>query len=206
MKYRVLTISREYGCGGSAVAQQAGDALGWTVLDSVFIEAIAGRSHVDPAVAKRYDERADSWLSRISRKALWHGTFEAVSTVGETEVFDAHTMAVLTRNIILESAQAGNCVIVGRGSQCALAGRGDTFHVFVHAPRSTRLPHLDEKHPKRNALEHAFDSVDRNWAEYVHLHYQRDVYDRHLYDLMVNTRIGIDRATHVILAAMGFGA
>ena len=42
---------------------------------------------------------------------------------------------MLTRRIIEEAAEIGDCVIVGRGSQCILQQREDTFHVFIYAPR-----------------------------------------------------------------------
>jgi cytidylate kinase len=205
MKYRVLTVSREYGSGGIFVARQIGQALGWRVVDSEFIQTIVERANVDPSVAQRYDERVDPWIERISRKALWHGAFSSVATIGETDVFDAHTMAILTKDIILESAAMGECVIVGRGAQCALAGRDDTYHVFIHAPRSFRLQLLRQRLGERDDFEQILETVDHRRADYVRMNFERDAYDRHLYDLMVNTRGGIDLAARAILAGMGHG-
>lgn len=204
--YSVLTVSREYGSGGVIVARRAAEELGWKLLDSALIEAIVEKANVDPAVAKRYDEKVDPWLHRVSRKALWHGAFEGVGELGETDVFDAQTMAILTRRVIEEAAGLGGCVIVGRGGQCLLADHPNTFHVFIHAPRSFRLKLLRERLGERADMERIMEATDHERADYIRLHYDRDVYDRHLYDLMLNTRRGVEMASRVVLFEMGFGA
>jgi len=203
--YRVLTVSREYGSGGILVARRIAENLGWKLLDSALIEAIVEKANVDPAVARRYDERIDPWLHRVSRKALWRGTFESVAQLSDTDVFDAQTMAMLTRRIIEEAACLGECVIVGRGGQCLLADHPDTFHVFIHAPRALRLKRLHERLGDKPDLEHTMETIDHERADYIRLNYEHDMYDRHLYDLMLNTRRGIEMATRVILFEMGFG-
>lgn len=204
--YSVLTVSREYGSGGVFVARRAAEELGWKLLDSALIEAIVEKANVDPAVAKRYDEKVDPWLHRVSRKALWHGAFEGVGELGETDVFDAQTMAILTRRVIEEAAGLGGCVIVGRGGQCLLADHPNTFHIFIHAPRSFRLKLLHERLGERADMERIMEATDHERADYIRLHYDRDVYDRHLYDLMLNTRRGVEMASRVVLYEMGFGA
>ena len=203
--YRVLTISREYGSAGIFTARMIANKLGWKLLDSELIDTIVERARVDPKVAERFDERVDPWLHRISRQALWHGAFEGVAELDETAVFDAHTMAILTRRIIHEAAEIGGCVVVGRGAQCLLAGRPDTFHVFVYAPRALRLENLRKRLAHVEDLERAMDTVDRRREDYIRLNYNRDMYDHHLYDLMVNTRIGVEAAVDVMLRAMGHG-
>ena len=204
--YRVLTISRQYGSGGIHSARVLANQLGWRLLDYELIETIVERANVDSKVAQRFDERVDPWLHRISRMALWQGAFEGMASLEETAVFDAHTMAILTRRIILEAAEIGGCVIVGRGSQCLLADRADTFHVFVYAPRALRLENLRKRLPEIEDRERAMDAVDRRRADYVRMNYNRDMYDHQLYDLMVNTRVGIEAALRIILFTMGRGA
>ena len=203
--YRVLTISREYGSAGINTARMIASKLGWKLLDSELIDTIVERANIDPKVAQRFDERIDPWLHRISRQALWHGAFEGVAALDETEVFDAHTMAILTRRIIIEAAEIGDCVVVGRGAQCLLAGRADTFHVFVHAPRALRQEHLRKRLADVEDIERAMNTVDRRRAEYIRLNYNRNMYDPQLYDLMVNTRIGVEAAVRLMLFAMGRG-
>src|ERR1035441_4292481 len=134
--YRAVTVAREYESGGDRIAALVAKHLGWELLDSALIEEIANLAHVDPQLACEFDERVDSWVHRISRRALWHGAFDAVAVLPETAVFDAETMALLARAVIEHACETGNCVIVGRGGQCILQNRPDVFHVFLYAPRS----------------------------------------------------------------------
>src|SRR5438132_1252614 len=40
----VITITRQYGSGGSAVAKRAAESLGWTLIDNEFVEEVARRA------------------------------------------------------------------------------------------------------------------------------------------------------------------
>ncbi len=58
--FRLITIEREYGCGGGAIAAQLADRLGWKLWDQLLTEEIARLANVDAAAVKRCDERMDS--------------------------------------------------------------------------------------------------------------------------------------------------
>ena len=47
-------------------------------------------------------------------------------------------MLELIKQEILDAAKQGNCVLVGRGSACALAGVPGCFHIFVYATASAK--------------------------------------------------------------------
>ena len=201
--YRALTVAREYESGGDRIAALVAQRLGWKLLDSALIEEIANLAHVDPQLAREFDERVDSWLHRVSRRALWHGGFDAVAVLPETAVFDSETMARLARAAIEHAWETGDCVIVGRGSQCILHGRPDVFHVFVCAPAADRVA---------SARRHAggpadaagwIRAVDTERARYVQMNFGRNWRDPHLYDLSISSRLGDDLVVSTILAGMG---
>src|ERR1035437_273 len=81
--YRILTVAREDESGGDRIAALVAKRLGWKLLDSALIEEIAHLAHVDPQLAREFDERVDSWMHRISRRGLWHGAFDAVAVLPE---------------------------------------------------------------------------------------------------------------------------
>jgi cytidylate kinase len=199
-RLRVVTISRQYGSGGAAVATAVAALLGWRLLDKELIERVARAAGVEPSVAAGLDERLDPWLHRLARP-LWQGGFEGTSPVSDALVVDAERLAVLTRRIVEEAAAVGSCVIVGRGSACALAGRADAFHVFVYAPRSERALRLRERLGSGVVVDAAMDSADRERAAYVRRHYGREWTEPELYHLMVNATAGVDAATAIVLAA-----
>ena len=98
----------------------------------------------------------------------------------------------------------GNCVVVGRGSQCILQKREDAFHVFVYAPRSARAERLrlrDSRVAKAEA-EKKLGAQDAIRAAYVRDHFGQDWANRHLYQLMISSCLGEEAVVSVILAAL----
>jgi cytidylate kinase len=200
--FRVLTVAREFGSGGGTVAQKVADRLGWNLIDKNLVDEIASRAKVDPDWARTRDERLDSWLHRVSRRALWSGGPESVATVGATDVFDAETMATLARNLIKDAYSKGNCVIVGRGAQCILQNRPDVFHVFIYAPMADKIERVRERVRAAGDVEELIRTTDRHRAEFVKFHFGCDWSNPHLYDAMICSKLGEDAVTAMIVEAM----
>ena len=50
----VITVTRQYGSGGSDIARLVAERLGWELVDNQFVEEVARRAGVPPAeVAQR---------------------------------------------------------------------------------------------------------------------------------------------------------
>jgi cytidylate kinase len=203
--FRVVTVAREYGSGGAAIAKAVARRLGCQLLDRDLLDRIAAEARIDPDLAQRLDEHVDPWARRIGR-ALWYGGFEAVAVVDENDVVDSDRVAALGARIVAEAAAAGECVIVGRGGQCILRGHPDVFHVFVYAPREERLRHLRARLGPGADIELALEETDRERTAYIRRHFGENRYDPHLYHLMVNAALGEDAAVAAILAALETGA
>jgi cytidylate kinase len=204
-RYRVVTVAREYGSGGGAVAAALAVRLGFRLLDRALIARIAEVARIDPDLAERLDEHVDPWVKRVGH-ALWYGGFEAVAVVDEKDVVDADRLAVLSGRVIEEAASAGDCVIVGRGAQCLLHGRPDVFHAFVYAPREVRLQRLRARLGHDADLESLIERIDQERAAYVRRHFGGNWLDLGLYQLMVNAALGEEAAVSIIVAALEAGA
>jgi cytidylate kinase len=203
-RFRVVTVAREYGSGGAAIASALAARLGYQLLDRALVARIAEMARIDPDLAERFDEHVDPWMRRIGR-ALWYGGFDAVAVVDENDVVNGDRMAALGARVIEEAASVGGCVIVGRGGQCLLRGRSDAFHVFVYAPREERLRRLRARLGPGADLELALEETDRERAAYVRRHFDADWLDRRLYHLMLNAAMGEAAAVSAILAALETG-
>jgi cytidylate kinase len=178
--------------------------LGWKLLDRCLVEKIAETARIDPQVAEKFDERPDPWLDRLA-EVFWQSP-GLRGYIGGTVPgrFDGEVAAHLTRRIIEEAAEIGDCVIVGRGSQCILQQREDVFHVFVYAPRGQRLSRLlrrDARLSKAEA-EKKVDAEDEIRAAYVRDHYREDWQNRHLYQLMISSCLGEKEAASIVLSAL----
>jgi cytidylate kinase len=201
VRFRVVTVAREYGSGGAAVATLLAARLGYQLLDRALIARIAEAARIDPELARKFDEHVDPWVRRIGH-ALWYGGFESVAVVDENDVVNADRLAVLSGRVIEQAATAGGCVIVGRGGQCLLRGRPDVFHVFVYAPREERLRRLRARLGPGADIELVLEETDRERAAYVRRHFSEDWLDRRLYHVMVNAAIGEPAAVAAILGAL----
>ncbi|MGB7589845.1 MAG: cytidylate kinase-like family protein [Terriglobia bacterium] len=203
--FRVVTVAREYGSGGARIAQLLADRLDWKLLDRCLVEKIAQVARVEPKVAEQYDERPDPWVNRLVR-ALWQGGSMRGTMAGPIpELFDADTMASLSQRMIEEAADIGNCVIVGRASQCILQKRADAFHVFIYAPRAERLRRVRSRHANRAEADLAMDARDQERAALIRRYFNQDWSNRHLYDLMISSKLGEEVVVPTIMSAMGVG-
>jgi cytidylate kinase len=202
VKYRALTVSREFGSGGGRIANTVAGWLGWKLLDGEIIAAIASRAHVGSHVVSHYDERVDSWLHRINEEAVRGVAMASGQPLSEGDIFDAHVMTELTRKIIEEAYSGGNCVIVGRGAQCILEHRADVFHVFVYAPFHERVQRLRTRLAQGINIEHRIRTVDEERAKYLQLRFGKNWCNPHLYELMIRSSEDEDTTARVILYAM----
>ena len=128
----VITVEREYGSHGGEFAHDLAAHLGWRLLDSELVTGAAHMAGVDPKLAAKFDERLDPWYYRYGKDLLARSGVCAGDHRGE-KIFDSERMLELIKQEILDAAKQGNCVLVGRGSACALAGKPGCFHVFVYA-------------------------------------------------------------------------
>lgn len=201
MKYRVLTIAREYGSGGAEIASIVAGSLGWKLVDKGILTEISSSAKVPVDDAAVLDERVDPWLHRITRH-LWGKGMDGISAVAAVDLFDAYAEAALTRQIIGEAHRLGNCVIVGRGSQCVLQGKRDVFHAFVYARLADRVRRVEARVAPGTDVNELLRRMDEQRLDYIRRHYGKNRVDRHLYDLMINSRIGCETAARLIVSAM----
>jgi cytidylate kinase len=199
--YRAITVAREFGSGGAIVAGIVAERLKWKLLDRALLEAIAGSARVAPDLAARFDECVDPWLHRLGKQSLWRGVIEGVSAVPEDACFDSEAMARFATRIVRDAAEVGQCVIVGRGAQCILAGRPDVFHVFVYGAESDKIGRVRERFPGAPDPAALMRERDRQRAAYIRSYFQREWRDPELYDLMVNSRCGEQAAAEGVLCA-----
>jgi cytidylate kinase len=199
--FRLVTIEREYGCGGGSIAAQLAKHLGWKVWDHLITEEIARLANVEPSAVVRCDERMDSRFHRLA-KAFWRGSYERNSGALGSQVFDTDRMMSMMQEIMDKIAREGNAVIVGRGAPYFLRERPDAFHVFLYAPRAEKIHRSIADGNTRAEAEEQVDSVDRERAAYIKHYFNADWPTRSLYHLMLNTAVGNESVIQTILNTM----
>jgi CMP/dCMP kinase len=202
MPYRVLTINREFGSGGGRIAQTIARWLSWKLLDRNIIDAIAYSAHVDADVVQLYDEHVDSWLRRLNRQAMRSAALAAGLELRDGTVFDAEQMVQITQKILEQAWTEGNCVIVGRGSQCVLQHKPDAYDAFVYAPLKERILRLRTRLPKGTDIEERIRVVDGERAKYLQQYFGKSWCHPHLYDLMISSCADENATAQVIAYAI----
>ncbi len=201
MKYRVLTVSREYGSGGSEIAGFIARELDWRLLDKELIMEISQREQVTPSEVAAFDEKVDPWIHRITR-SVWGVAADGISPIVPTDMFDAQKAAKMAKLIIEEACKMGGCVIVGRGSQCVLRGREDVFHAFIYANREDRVDRIRARVGTGTDVDALIRSIDAQRTEYVRLNYGENWLNPYLYDVMINSKNQPEKVARLIISAM----
>ncbi len=199
--YSVITIEREYGAGGSVIADKLAKRLGWKLYDQALTADIARIAQVDPAAVARCDEQCEPLLYRLA-KVFWRGSYERMLPLPDDRVFDTDAMVSLAQRLIEDVAGRGHCVIVGRGSPYILRNRADHFSVFLYAPRELKIRRaMGQKMSEAEATE-LVDTIDVERATFVKRYFGKDWPSRELYHLMLNTACGYETSVDLILEAM----
>ena len=196
---RILTIEREYGCGGGEIARQIADRLGWTLWDQVLTSEIARLSHCDRSEVESREERVDPLYYRLF-KSILRGSFEGSLNVHRLELLDADSIFRITQRVVQQAASIGNCVIVGRGSQHFLCDRADTLRIFLYAPRHEKVRRLIADGISEREVGQLVDTVDADRAAFVEKYFHMQWPNRPLYHAMLNTVAGNDLVIDAILS------
>jgi len=200
---KVITVEREYGSGGGEFAHQLAVRLGWKRLDSELVSAAAKSAGVSPELSAKFDERLDPWYYRYG-KAFWHDSAYPMTGIADHQVFDSERMLSLLKKEIERAAEAGNCVLVGRGSACALACHPGCFHIFIYATAKNKREWFINAFPKQaHQADQMIAAFDKRRAAVIRKFYQQEWCARGLYHMLLNSAMGIDAMIEAALGAAG---
>src|ERR1700740_45007 len=156
---RIITVEREYGCGGGEIAQQLAAQLGWNLWDQNLTEEIARLANCPKAVVEVREERNDPLYYRLFKSFL-RGSYEGSINAHKLNLVDSESILKITERVVQHVAKTGNCVIVGRGSQIFLRKRRDTLRVFLYAPREDKVRRVVSRGKSEKEAQQLVDSVD----------------------------------------------
>jgi cytidylate kinase len=198
---KIVTIEREYGCGGGEIAQRLAEYLGWKLWDQLLTEEIARLANCPKAVVERREERTDPLYYRLFKSFL-RGSYEGSLNAHKLNLVDSESIIRITERVVQHAATKGNCVIVGRGSQHFLRDRQDTLRVFLYAPREDKVRRLLSRGKNEREAEELVDTVDRERADFIAKYFGVEWPNRSLYHAMINTSIGDETVVHTIVNFM----
>lgn len=185
----VVTVTRQFGAGGSEVARLIASQLGWTLIDNAFVDEVARRAGVPAELVAAAEERAPSLKERLMRALASASPEVFVPSVSSAELNEEQLVRI-TEHVIAEAAAAGRVVLVGRAAQFVLASAAQdrALHVYVVAPRDIRIRTVMERESLDQADAAALlERTDADRDRYVKRWYQRNRQDPANYHLVLNT-------------------
>ncbi|MBV5323526.1 cytidylate kinase-like family protein [bacterium] len=181
----VITISREFGSEGDAIAQKVAQVLGYHFVDKKFIGTILGQyGYVE--FDKEYETLPTFW-----------------------ERFDAQrerqrdVMVTMLNKVIQAVAHHGNVVILGRSGFEVLGSFADVLHVRLQAPYSIRVGRvMAQQKITFDEAELVVKSNDKVRLAFVEEFYRVPWGAVQAFDLIINTgKIFPDLATTWVIDA-----
>ncbi|MFZ1974277.1 MAG: cytidylate kinase-like family protein [Candidatus Acidiferrales bacterium] len=198
---RIITIEREYGSGGADIAQKVAQRLNWKLWDQLLTNEIARLMECDCSVVEEHEEKRDPMYYRLL-KGFMHGSYEGSVHAPNVNIADTDCIRAVAERVVTSAAEAGQCVIVGRGSAYYLQNRPDAFHVFVYAPLHEKVLRLRAQGKTEKEAAQLAESVDRDRAAFIKQYFGVDWPNRQRFHLMINSTIGEDTTTDTILNAI----
>ncbi len=171
---RVITISRQFGSGGRTIGRQVAAKLGIPCYDNELLEKLAEKSGFTTDYIKErgeYTERG-GWLAN------------ALSGRAGGGMNNQDHIWIAQRELILDLAKQGSCVIVGRCADYILKDQANCLNVFIHADMAHRAERivkmygerpdspekrLRDKDKRRKAYYQFYTDTDWGLAENYHI-------------------------------------
>ena len=198
MEKRIITISREFGSGGRTIGRRVAEELGIPFYDKELVEQIALESGFAPKFIEENGEHAPG-LSRLSY---------AFAPQGVPGVMNGLSTADFLWNVqcgvILQLAEKGPCVIVGRNADYILKDRTDVMDVYIHAEtpfkaeRIVRLYGESEKTPEQRLAE----KDKRRRVNYQHYTGRTWGAAQNYEMCLCSSMLGIDQCVKIIVEAV----
>jgi len=198
---RIITLSREYGAGGSELGLLLGVELGWPVLDREVAQRLAARLRCASSEVEANDERVPSFLERVAA-AFTVVPSDAPILPELNQSPDPDTLVEATRAVLLEAVRTPPLIVIGHGANCLLHDRPDVLRLRVTAPYPERVKRVAAR-TGQPSPEAAADvrHRDADRRHYLERYYRRDANDPCLYDLQINSA-SIPLETAVRLVAL----
>ncbi|MBR5637590.1 MAG: cytidylate kinase-like family protein, partial [Pseudobutyrivibrio sp.] len=182
----IITISRQFGAGGSTIGMAVAEELGYYYCDKdMIVRAAIESGNLSPDEIRYYDEKVPAEFG------FGQSLFDFYNKPLDERLFNAQ------REAIRKLAEKGNCVIVGRNANIVLKEFDKTLHVFVSADLPFRLRRMMAKMPdvpEEKVLDR-IASVDkarkRYCKHYTHTEFGNSAY----YDLAVkSSTLGLENS------------
>ena len=189
----IITISRQFGAGGSTIGRAVAKRLGYYYCDKdMILQAALESGSLTPQEVSRHDEKVPTEFG------FGQSLFDFYNKPLDERLFNAQ------REAVRRVAEKGRCVIVGRNANIILQEFDRTLHVFVAASLRFRIRILQERMPgvSEDRILEDIHTVDRARKKYCKHYTNTEFGNADYYDLCVkSSSLGIEKCIDMICDA-----
>ena len=196
---QILLIDREFGSGGTTIAQILAARLKWKLFDDELSREIARVANIPEELCRKREMRKDPFLHNLVH-LIWRGSFDRNLPSPDMAILDTARLACIIEKVVTKAADDGPCIIVGRGAPYFLRERKDTLAVFLYASRELKYRRILKRlnNDEKEALE-LLDTQDEERRQFVKHYFGHEWPNRHLFHGMFNTGIGDENTADAIV-------
>jgi cytidylate kinase len=186
----IISIGREFGSGGHAIAMELSKRLGLKLYDHNLLDEIAVEKGVDPAELRKYDEMPHKLFLSRSARGGHHSSAEV-------------NIAYMQFDYLKKKAAAGESfIVVGRCAEGIFENFPQLISIFILGDRDKKCERVMDIYQlsKKDAIEKM--TRHDNYRRRYHNNFCEDKWgDSRTYDLCINSSLkGIEGTTDVLEA------
>lgn len=184
----VLAIGRQYGSGGREIGRLVAEMLGIDYYDKELLRAAARQSGMSEQVFEAADERSPRFFTNLWSFNL--GMNSGLYFMGDSPLSDDYAYRAQSK-VIMELADRGPCVMVGRTADYVLREHCRVVSVFIHAPIDDcvlRVMNRGECATKEEARA-LIEKKNRLRAEYYNFYTDKHWGEASCYDLTLDSSL-----------------
>ncbi len=194
MEKKIITISREFGSGGRSIGRLVAERLGIPFYDKELVNEIALESGFAPKFIEEHGEHSPtgSLFSYAFAPQGIPGVMNGLST--------SDFLWNIQCSVILQLADKGPCVIVGRNADYILKDRPDVLHIFTFADMPFRAERIVKRYGESDKSPEArLNEKDKRRRVNYHHYTGRTWGQSQNYDLCLDTGVlGIEQCVDII--------
>jgi cytidylate kinase len=192
----VITISRQFGAGANALGKMLAEKLGYTFAGREIIQQIADKAQVSTDFVLSVEKEAGTRLSRFMTRIISsRGIVDKILKDDSGYIDEKLYLDYLVLTIV-QIADEGNAVIMGRGSQYILKNHPESFHILLIDEPENRVRRVAEREKiSRETAQRRIVQEDKRRLSLYHRLGKQDYDHPALYHLVLNmNRMGLEKA------------